>query len=307
MADTIVQGGMFICRPKTIFVPNKRTYTETGFRLISDLHIGARNIDYDLIDEELRDAKKKGDRIAINGDVLDMILVQDKKRWRTDCIHPSLEGKADLVNAAIDWAVKILSPYADIIDMIGVGNHEEAVLKHHSTDVTKNLVYDLSRKRKDPEHVIHYGGYCGFLPYSFCFGKRSSGEQSSRRLTIFYHHGAGGSAPVTRGMIDLHRFGGWVNADVIWMGHKHTRICSSVQTISCPVTGDHPIVREVRQVITGSYFDTYKGQTQEEVKEYGRVTNYAADRGMAPQGKGGARLVALTTDPSTPIKMRLEQ
>lgn len=303
-------GGMVICRPAPLLY---ETGGEQGFTFMSDLHVGARNVNYGLIEHELAQAKKHGDRVFLNGDVLDMILCGDRKRFRPDCVHPRLAGRGDLADAAVDWAAEILGPYADIIDGVGVGNHEEAVLHHHSVDVTKALVRELRKRRKDKDHTVHYAGYCGFLDYRLrCRAdvkkKLPPRSQHGRRFVVFYHHGAGGSAPVTKGMIDFHRLGGWADADVLLLGHKHNRIASHVQRVSCPQDGSEPVVKDVRHVMAGSYFETYRGQTQQSVERHGRITNYAADRGLAPQGQGGARVV-LTFGPShnDPYRVRVVQ
>lgn len=674
----VPQGGMFVCRPKPILFSNG---SEHGLTLMSDLHIGARNVDYDLIHSELETAKKKGDRVAINGDIFDMILIGDRKRFRADVLHPRLVGKPDVINGAIEWGLELLSPYADLIDMIGVGNHEEcfdaqtevltnggwvkfpeltpekevasyrvdngeiefakplaihkyyhngeminiknvhtdllvtpnhrilyrpsgwkpfksrnrgtgtlvqypsggwdgrvtirgkvkytrvlptreeattalasivdqtriylsngwrleeagsishgidktlicagvvqnkplalkdeyiklaawiltdgwvteksgvsicqrqskahlirnlldkcdldyaetiestarithicgtplkkppqpqvtfrlrgssrkklralvphknslpkwlwkcskeqfrvfleayvdgvgtrpssnstcnqiygrphllddlqalcsifgirtsmrpdyqsknsvilytadytttsfgtnvsfdqiqysgmvycvtthndtvvvrrngkvsitgnSVSKYHNVDPVKLLLYELTKKQKDPNHIIHYGGYSGFLDYRFRSEnttKRKTGivdsvkPVASDRFIIYYHHGTGGSAPVTGGMIDFARVG-WAVGDVVWFGHRHRKLTSSILTVECPIRGDNLIIKEVRHIQTGAYFDTYQGQSQESFKEHGRLTNYAADSRCAPYGKGGARLV----------------
>ncbi len=288
MEQPVPKGGMFICRPKPLSFSKD---SEQGFTLMSDLHVGARNVDYELIAHELEQAKKNKDRILLNGDVFDMILVQDRKRYRSDVLHPKLLGRNDLVDAAVEWGVKILAPYADMIDMIGVGNHEDCVSKFHGTDVTKNLVYELRKLRKDKEHFIHYGGYTGFIDHRISYnGDKGHVKDRRKRFVIYYHHGAGGNAPITKGMIDFSRLG-WVDADVIWLGHRHARLASSVLHLSCPLAGNDPVNKEIRHIQTGAYFDTYCGQSQASLEEHGRITNYAADMKVVPQGKGGARVL----------------
>ena len=688
VAQAVPQGGLFICRPKPIEYSGT---SELGFRLMSDLHIGARNVDYGLIKEELEEAKSLGDRILINGDVFDMILVQDKKRFRQDVLHPRIAGKSDTINAAVEWGAELLSPYADMIDMVGIGNHEEchdseteiltsvgwvrleelndmyevasyqigkgciefakplkihryyyngsmvsfknahtdilvtpkhrmlfrphsfkpsakrhkgmggiaktpsgkwrarrtvkgkvvqgrvrdseseamvdlcamvedcpakdifvggwrlrdtsmvpysfcipcagellttdldilddelrmvgwlvtdghvtvgkdvgitqrqskvhlveeilqrlgweyseyvshrdithicgkklkkkpepsvnvnikgtarfrllelvpdkkrlppwlfkcskrqfdiflesyvdgdgtrvtggrpdtfmiygrrhflddlqalcccfgyrtslveqknrpnawvlyvtgfrttrlnrntnkgevpyagfvycvtthndtvvvrrngkvsitgnSVMKHHSIDVVKLLVYELRKAKSDKDHIVHYGGYGGFIDYRFHCGKRAdrpNGGNHSQRFVIYYHHGVGGSAPITGGMIDFAR-AGWAIADVIWFGHKHRRLSTAIQTVGCPLTGDDPSIKEVRNVQTGAYFDTYAGQSQESFEEHGRLTNYGADMRMAPAGKGGARLLLQFNGQNNPYRVKVVQ
>lgn len=302
-------GGLFICRPK----PIPYTYNgQVGFWLMSDLHIGAPQVDYKRITRELEDAKANNERILINGDVFDMILKKDFKRYTPNAIHQRLRHRNDQVSAAIEWAVEILSPYADYIDMIGVGNHETAVEKHHDVDPVRLLVYELQKKVKD--HTIHYGGYCGFMDYRFRGvtkdGKRKAPNghsNQSKRFVFFYHHGAGGSAPVTRGMIAFARLDWIEGADVIWTGHRHTKWNAEIEKVRCPLLGDTPIRRQVREIQTGAYFITYDGQSQSHFRENGRVSNYAADQACKPHGKGGARVVLTFKQPNEPIEITVTQ
>lgn len=304
--EIVPLGDLHICRPPTL------TYTtgsEQGFQLMSDLHLGARNTDEGLIKEELEHARKHKDRIAINGDVLDLILVQDKKRFRADVLHPRLHGKVDIVTPAIEWAVSLLKPYADQIDMIGLGNHEAFVEKHCGYDPLRMIVYELRKHRKtQPPQLLHYGGYTGFIDYRHRSAKTTNNRDTHcKRFIIYYHHGSGGSAPVTRGMISLSRMS-WVgNAHIQWQGHRHWRVSTSSLMVSCPMIGDEPLIHEVRQVMSGAYFDTYRGQSQKSVDENGRITNYASDFACQPQGKGGARVVLTFGHTDEPFQLRVIQ
>jgi hypothetical protein len=283
MSTPPILGGCVISRPARILSKKQ------GFTLISDLHVGAANVDYKLLDSELEEAKKQGDRILINGDVFDLILPQDHKRFTPDVLHPRLQGTKDVMNAAIRWGEEILAPCADQIDMIGLGNHETSVEKYHSFDPISALIHGLNHHRKNKGHMIHYGGYTGFVDYRF--GSGGGNGHTNRRFVVWYHHGVGGSVSASRGMIDLSKTG-WVNnVDLIWMGHKHVRVASHVQALSCPLVGDEPTIREVKQVITGAYFDTYCGQSQESIRTNGRRGSWAAEKCFPPQGKGGARVV----------------
>jgi len=297
----MVEGGMVICRPKAI---KYKTNAPVTFRLISDLHIGHSGVSYDKIKRELKEADENGDRILINGDVFDMIIPSDGKRFVADILHKRLHGKRNILNEAIKWAVEILGPYYSKIDMIGVGNHEASVEKYHSADPVALLIDAMkSQVPFNPDHKIHHGGYSGFVDYKLYRTEDKDGKTGgSTRLIIWYHHGYGGSAPVTHGVIDFAR-AGWVNADVKWFGHKHTRM--SVQDVAyrCPVSGSKPIREDVRLIRTGSYFETYHGQSQDSIKSNGRKGSYAADACMAPQGIGGA-LLSVTIDRNG--KKRLE-
>lgn len=285
--DQPILGGMHICRPKPIQAKIGQT---VGLRLMSDLHIGAAHVDYKLIEKEIFEAEEKGDRVLINGDLLDLILPKDAKRFTPSSVHPRMARRNDQVNAAIEWAVELLSPVAHLIDMIGVGNHEVTTQKWNAVDPTLLILYELEKvaRTRDPEHVIHYGGYTGFVDYRLrC---RDSAKHGGVRWVLYYHHGSGGVAPVTKGIIDFNRRDVFIDADMIWMGHKHQKLVVTVEKLRCPQSGDNPDVRQVFHCMTGAYFQTYMGQSQASVRKHGRQSNYAADAGLAPGGRGGLRV-----------------
>lgn len=274
-----ILGGCVVCRPKPI---DLKIGGEQGLTLLSDLHIGAPNVNYLLIERELRNARKRSDRILVNGDVFDAILHSDKKRYSPDCIHPRLQGKRDVLNHAIEWAVEILSPFSDLIDVIGIGNHETSLEKHHSIDPVRVLVYDIARKLTKPhrDHVIHYGGYKGFVDYRI----------GGLRWVLYYYHGRGGGR--SNSTSDFEKEALMVeNVGAIWLGHKHQPLASGIERISCPMGGSNCLVNIVRYVRTGAYMKTYTGQSQASIRKHGRRSNYAADESYTPGMQGGARIV----------------
>jgi len=252
---------------------------------MSDLHIGAANADYDLIDKELREAKDNGDRININGDLFDMILPQDHKRFRPEVLCAHLRGRSNVRDATVDMGYEILKPIAKNIDMIGVGNHESAMEKYHSTDVISSVI-NMLNKLKGAK--VRYGGYTGFIDYRF----NNKGRGSSNRVIVMYHHGSGGSAPVTKGMIGFHRTATYVDSDIVWHGHKHNRLVDSTPLrMRCPREGDEAVFDQQVFIMTGGYMNYDSGQSHEDVMRDGRKSNYAQDWGLPPQQKGGVRVL----------------
>lgn len=306
-----VLGGFHIIRPAPVIMEGRGVGAKPlGLRLMSDLHIGAANTDYKLITRERDDAIEHQDRILINGDLFDLILPKDHKRYTPEAVHPRIQGTSMQVNAVVDWAVELLSPAAHLIDMLGVGNHETAVMKYHAVDPVMMVMYKLEEhaRKTVPNHFINYGGYTGFVDYRLrcTTGGRSGGECGSR-LVIYYHHGSGGAAPVTKGLIDFNRRDTFIDSDIIWMGHKHNRLTVAVEKLSCPEIGDGLKIKEVRHIMTGAYFNTYVNQTQASIREHGRRSNYAADAGFAPQGKGGARVLVRVVGKKKTMSMQVIQ
>lgn len=245
----------------------------------SDTHVGHRDVDYDLINRELGLC----DRVNINGDIFDAITNGDRKRYRLSVPHGRiLMARERQLDEAIDWAYEIYEPHSTKIDMIGVGNHDDSTVKYNHFDIVLELVKRLNKanKEKGSKHKIAYGGYTGFVKYNFYVG-RSTPVGS---FAIQYHHGSGGSAPVTKGMIDLNRCKVWIqNVDVFWKGHKHNKFMD-FDEVMYPDGHFEPRV----SLFTGSYMNSYVTQSQSSVMKEGRKANFATDNLMAPQGKGGA-------------------
>ena len=180
----------------------------------SDLHHEHPNHDRALHDEDFNEAANQNSRIMIIGDINDLIHPRDPR------YTAARDGrKVDaLVNAAVKSSVDRLKPYADYIDMIGVGNHETSLLKYHGIDFVSFLIGELQHHRSDNLPLIKHGGYRGFFRVQFSRGKWRASQ------VWYYDHGRGGSAPVTKGMIDLNRLMKDWAADVYWVGHKHNSI-----------------------------------------------------------------------------------
>lgn len=264
-------GGLIVCRPRPLSLP-------CGLTLLSDLHIGARSVDYKLIEKELRDAEKNNDRILINGDVFDAIIPSDKKRYRPSALHSRLSGVDDISNKIVDWAFELLSPYAHLIDMIGAGNHDDALTKNNSFDPVLALVDRLNDYLT--VKTISYGGYCGFICYRIA-------TKGRKLFNIFYHHGFGKSK-LSDQYSQLH----WIEGvDVVWLGHLHSRTNAHYVRMSPPAYGSTSEYRDVRFVRTGAYINTYKGQSQKSIHKSGGVVNYGVLAAHHPYGTGGARIL----------------
>lgn len=183
-----------------------------------------------------------------------------------------MQGRSDVLNAVIEYAEEILAPFADCIDVIGVGNHDTAVTKYHSLEPVSILIDRLNSKHGGQ---INHGGYSG---YYHLIAKKEPRVYWSWKLR--YHHGSGGSAPVTKGMIDHQRMLTWVSdADVITFGHKHNKLVDA-GNMRERLTADGNVVYEpVTIVHTASYYHPSPGRP-----------GWAQERNFAPQDKGGVFL-----------------
>ena len=242
--------------------------------LFSDLHLEADDCDIELCKRDFEEAKRHNARININGDLVDLILPSDRKRYTRGNDRLDIDYQ---LNHITEYAYEFLKPYVNLIDSISPGNHEESTLKYHHYDVIRGVITLLNMVRDKKLPPIHQGGYKGFLRYMFNHGDNSR----VRNLTIFRHHGAGGSAPVTKGMIDFARVVPYYDADIYWIGHKHTSITDNgLSRARLNRNGDIIIDRKLALFTAG-----YKKAVQQVDYKDGHKLSYS-DRFYSMQAQG---------------------
>lgn len=219
--------------------------------LCSDLHIGSPNCDSSRIRREFDAAVAWGCKILINGDVFDAIACGDK-RYKPGAAVPEMETRRDPLMAMLDLGEKILGPYADSIEMIGIGNHETAWERRTNSEPVSHLLKRLNPLKTNGK--IRKGGYSGFWVTKLDVVSRRGRVEKSFDHTLQYHHGAGGDSPVTKGTIDMNRAAVRFRYDAHTFGHKHNKI--AVEDVEVRVnTQTGRIHHHPRYSIqTGSYF-----------------------------------------------------
>lgn len=165
--------------------------------------------------QHLEAAKELGAAVLDIGDLFDVM----GGRFDPRKMESGVKGKHKVDNyfgAVLDDAAEFYSPYADNIVMLGAGNHETGVLKHHSINLTHALSRELKRAatREDTCMVGGYGGYV----FLHCIIQGTV----KHTIRIKYHHGHGGSSPVTKGVIGAQRRAVmFPDADIVVSGHIH--------------------------------------------------------------------------------------
>ena len=176
-------------------------------------------------------------------------------------------------------AMEILSPFRDIIDVMGIGNHEETWINYGYNDPVRRLIEELNRAGGNVKH----GSFWGYINTRFAV----EGFRKRPRHKLLYLHGTGGDSPVTKGTIDFNRKGrNWVY-DCLTFGHKHNLVCGVDQMADVTDAGKYTERRQLN-LQTGSYYRNYRQLTDAEVLDY----SYAARSAHPPKPMGGIFLAA---------------
>ena len=196
--------------------------TTLKLALFSDIHFDSPDCDKITLKKHFDYCLKDGRYILINGDLFDAILLKDQKR----AVNHLMEKNDNQLNTKINAVVEFLRPYKNNILFIGRGNHEESILKYSGLDVLEMTGQILNTDSKN-KHKIEIGNYSNFLRFNFV----DKNNKPKTHYDIFLHHGLGGSAPVSAGMIDFNRMSTSIVADLIAIGHKHRAIQNNSQPI----------------------------------------------------------------------------
>jgi len=191
----------------TIHIDAKRSEGWSQWFLISsDRHWDNPDSDHKLQKKHLDEAKAKGAGVIDLGDLLCLMQGKYDPRSSKSKVRPEHQVD-DYLDAVIETACEFFKPYKDNFIQIGRGNHETAILKRHETDMTKRLCTKLG---------VIAAGYSGWVVFTFKFGN------SIETKKMFFHHGYGGDAPVTKGTIQTARMGlVYPDANIIVSGHTH--------------------------------------------------------------------------------------
>ena len=119
----------------------------------------------------------------------------------------------DYLDKLVTTAADFYGEYADLFAIMGTGNHETAILKRHETNLTERLVQTLNDRHKTN---IRVGGFSGWVKFQILvYGQTCT-------TNLWYHHGYGGDAPVTKGVIQTNRQAVYLpDAHIVATGHTH--------------------------------------------------------------------------------------
>lgn len=183
---------------------------EQWVMLTGDRHFDAVRCRRDLLKEHMELAQERDAIIIDVGDFFDAMQGKydprkDYREMREEYLGTNYLDK--IVKDAADWH----EPYKHLFALVGMGNHETELERRMNTNLVERMV-----ERWKPCECIA-AGYTGYVRFMFRFNKTKSTS-----LFLKYHHGRGGRAPVTRGVIDTNRMAVmFPDANFVISGHNH--------------------------------------------------------------------------------------
>lgn len=179
---------------------------------MSDLHLDSPYCDRKQLERDLRDAEETNSVVLIAGDVFDAMQTHNDPRRNLDELKAKYK-QSNYLDAIVIDVTEFLGKFK-LAYIIGLGNHETAVTKKLNTSLIDRLVFGINQKGG---HALTVG-YEGYLRVIFRY---KSGNGAAMKVTYF-HHGKGGNAPVTRGVIHTNRQAvAFKDADLVHNGHNH--------------------------------------------------------------------------------------
>lgn len=243
--------------------------TEHYLFMTSDLHIDSVHCNRDVMFADFEAAKQKGAMIMLFGDIFDAMQGRFDPRRDMDELRPEYR-RADYFDYVVQDVARLLKPYAENILLIAKGNHETSVTKNAGISLIDRLIWTMNIENKTK---ILQGGYGGWI--RILLEKGGNGGRCS--VKIKYHHGFGGDAPVTRGVIHTNRQNVYIkDADIIVNGHNHNAYYVPIVSETLSASGE-VVFQTTHHIRTPGY-----------KQEYGTGDKgWAVEKGMVPKPIGG--------------------
>ena len=252
---------------------------ETKIAMLSDLHWDNPKCDRDLLKKHLDYCKEENIPVMVNGDFFCLMQGRGDNRRNKSDIRPE-HNNSKYLDSIVTTAVEWFEPYADILTIIGYGNHETGIIKWQETDILQRFVDLLNLKCNSN---VQTGGYGGWLIVKLIENTKIFSTR------IKYFHGSGGGGVVTKGALNLTRaLELYEGCDVYTMGHIHENSARNDvrDTLNHNAyKGYYVSHKPIHLLLTG----TYKEEYQEGAK------GWHVERG-APIKPVGGRFLTIKTE-----------
>ena len=215
----------------------------------SDIHLDSIGCKRDILKNHFDEIKKANGLIFIFGDLLDVMGSYGDRRLQREDIDPIfIQHGRTYLDLVCEYTIEFLKPYAQNIALISYGNHEKTINKFHNHDILRSIVWTLNL---EDGVNIQLGGYSGWV---FIRMKKPSGAGTG--CQVHYHHGFGGNAKRSKGMLDVQiEAMKYPDAHILVRGHTHQKWYDP-STTRMRVTRSGRIYKDkIKYIQSGSYVD----------------------------------------------------
>lgn len=259
----IMKGGSLIVytHPYQVTLKYNQPFRVVAF---GDIHWGARDCAEERFEREVLERYNEDPLTYFlgMGDIVDAIVSSDQKRYRATVIKAGFASREDILDQSIEefatlWE-KYKIPKQRLIGFLS-GNHHDAILKRHGTDLTERLAYRLKTKNL---------GYSAFVKL-----QTISGGSHKMPVVIFAHHGFGGSSRTDGGSVTKyvrHAFR-YQGADIYLYGHDHQKYAKRIAVVKPDWLEGHATDTSFVVAATGSFKRTV---SHDEIPSYSEVAGY---------------------------------
>lgn len=226
--------------------------------LRSDAHHDSPRCRQKLEEQHLKEMVKRDGLWVDFGDLFDAMQGKFDPRRDYDEIRPE-DASTDYFDRIVVHAAEFYAPYAERCLLLGMGGHETAAERNAGTNLTERLAHHLNvESLAESSHRVHTGHFGGWIRFMFTINKTKT-----HQVRLKYMHGAGGRAPVTKGVIQTARQAVYLpDANVVINGHNH-------QAYIVPITRERLTVR---------------GRQHRDIQWHGRIPGYKDDYGDGSEG-----------------------
>ena len=202
----------------------------------SDIHLDSIGCKRDILKRHFDEIKEANGLIFIFGDLLDVMGSYGDRRLQREDIDPIfIQHGRTYLDLVAEFTIDFLKPY------------EKTINKFHNHDILRSIVWALNL---DQGVNIQLGAYSGWV-----FLRLKNG-QASQIQKIHYHHGFGGSAKRSKGMLDVQiEAMKYPDANILVRGHTHQKWFDP-STARMRVTAKGRIYKDkIKYIQSGSYVD----------------------------------------------------